>query len=464
MVELLTEGIVSGQAVIGVIGLGYVGLPLALEFCTSTHKHKVIGFDIDSNKVRQLLNGKSYVLDVSSDEVAHAVKGGYFEPTTDFDRLAEVDAVSICVPTPLRKTKTPDVSYILAAVRELTPRLHKPMLIILESTTYPGTTEELIGAAIQEAGYEIGKDVFLCFSPERVDPGNKRYVTKNIPKVIGGVTPECSRIGLLLYSRAFDKVITVSSARTAEFAKLLENTFRAVNIALVNEMALMCQRMDVDIWEAIDAAATKPFGYMPFYPGPGIGGHCIPLDPTYLAWKAKSYNFFNRFIELASDVNANMPYHVLERIAEVLNLDGKAISGSRIICLGLSYKKDTNDTRESPSLEIIKLLTQKGAEVIYNDPYIDHINNNLGPAYSGPISAETIGSADCVVLLTDHSTFDYEFIAGNAKFILDTRNGFKGIKRSNIFRLGSPIPTVKQWRNLKHALVKVKRNEGAPVI
>jgi len=446
----LEEIIFTKKAKIGIIGLGYVGLPLAMEFCRAGYE--VFGFDTDPQKVEALREGKSYVLDVPSETVAAAVREGRFKAFTEFDHLRDVDAVSICVPTPLRKTKDPDVSYIIAAVAELKKYLHRQMIVVLESTTYPGTTEELLQAEVEKAGFRVGTDIYLCFSPERVDPGNPIYHTKNTPKVIGGITPECTRMGTLLYSQIVDKVVPVSSAKAAEMVKLLENTFRAVNIALVNEMALMCERMGIDIWEVIDAAATKPFGFMPFYPGPGIGGHCIPLDPVYLSWKAKMYNFYNRFIELASDINGNMPYHVVQRIGEVLNLAGKPISGSKILCLGLAYKKDVNDTRESPSLDVIRLLIRAGAHVEYSDPYVPVYKEGGFEVKSVELTPETIKTADCVVLLTDHSRFNYPLIAQHARYIVDTRNAFKGMEQSNIFRIGTPLPTVEEWQEMSKVI------------
>lgn len=444
--QRLKEKILARKASIGVIGLGYVGLPLAMEFCRAGYN--VVGFDTDRQKVETLNAGKSYLPDVPSETVAAAVQVGRFTACSEFDRLSDVDAVSICVPTPLRKTKDPDVSYIVAAVRELKTRLHRSMVVVLESTTYPGTTEELLQTEIEAAGFRVGTDVYLCFSPERVDPGNPVYHTKNTPKVIGGVTPACTEMGALLYSQIVDQVISVSSAKAAEMVKLLENTFRAVNIGLVNEMALMCERMGIDIWEVIDAAATKPFGFMPFYPGPGIGGHCIPLDPVYLSWKAKMYNFYNRFIELASDINGNMPYHVVQRVGEVLNLAGKPISESVVLCLGLTYKKDVSDTRESPSLDVIRLLRRSGAHVQYSDPYVPVYREEGFEAESVALTAETVRAADCVVLLTDHSKFDYRLIAQHARRIVDTRNAFRGIGQSNVFSIGTPLPTVEEWREM----------------
>ncbi|MEW6724064.1 MAG: nucleotide sugar dehydrogenase [Bacillota bacterium] len=444
--QRLKEKILTRKATIGVIGLGYVGLPLAMEFCRAGYN--VVGFDTDQHKVEALKAGKSYIPDVPSETVAAAVQAGRFAACSEFDRLSEVGAVSICVPTPLRKTKDPDVSYIIAAVRELKTRLHRPMVVVLESTTYPGTTEELLQTEIQVAGFRVGTDVYLCFSPERVDPGNPVYHTKNTPKVIGGVTPACTEMGALLYSQIVDQVIPVSSAKAAEMVKLLENTFRAVNIALVNEMALMCQRMGINIWEVIEAAATKPFGFMPFYPGPGIGGHCIPLDPMYLSWKAKMYNFYNRFIELASDINGNMPYHVVQRIGEVLNFAGKPISQSVILCLGLAYKKNVNDNRESPSLDVVRLLRYLGAHVQYSDPFVPVYKEEAFEAESVALTPERIAAADCVVLLTDHSAFDYSLIAQHARRIVDTRNAFKGMVQPNIFRIGTPLPRVEEWQEM----------------
>ncbi len=435
---------IAGKTIkVAVIGLGYVGLPLSLEFTRAGFD--VIGIDIDYSKVEMLRSGKSYVSDVSDQEILEALESGSFVPSSDYDLLSEVDAVSICVPTPLRKSKDPDLSYIVSAVSELKKRLHPGMVIVLESTTYPGTTEEIVQTEIEKAGFEVGKDIFLCFSPERVDPGNRKYVTKNIPKVIGGITPACTEMGAFWYSQVMDSVIPVKCARTAEMVKLLENTFRAVNIALVNEMALMCDRMDINIWEVIDAAATKPFGFMPFYPGPGIGGHCLPLDPVYLSWKAKQHGFYNRFIELATDINGNMPYHVVHKVSEILNLQGKALSTSKILCLGVAYKKNVSDTRESPGLEVMKLLKQSGAYVEYSDPYVPSIKEDGLGCTSVTITENLLKSNDCVVLLTDHKDFDYEFVARHARIILDTRNAFKDIKQPNIFQIGGGLLTPNEF-------------------
>ncbi len=441
----LKEKLLSKSANVAVIGLGYVGLPLSLEFCRAGFN--VIGIDVDEAKINMLKKGTSYVLDVPDVEVKSGVTEGKLIPSTDFEMLKEADAVSICVPTPLRKSKEPDLSYIVSAVDELKKRLHPNMVIVLESTTYPGTTEEVIKTQIEEQGYRVGEDVFLCFSPERVDPGNKAYVTRNIPKVVGGVTPACTDMGVLWYSQVMEKVVPVSCARTAEMVKLLENTFRSVNIALVNEMAQMCDRMGMDIWEVIDAAATKPFGFMPFYPGPGIGGHCLPLDPIYLSWKAKTYGFYNRFIELASDINGNMPYYIVQRIADVLNLEGKALSTSEILCLGVAYKKNVSDTRESPGIEVMKMLKQHGAVVKYSDPYVPVIKEDGITDRSIEITKESLETADCVVLLTDHSSFDYDLIADHARLVLDTRNAFKGREKPNIFRIGTGLPTPEEFQS-----------------
>lgn len=426
-----------------VIGLGYVGLPLALTIAKAGFR--VHGIDVDATKVDGLLAGTSHVKDVTDAEVTAAVSSGSFVTTVDFDVLADSDIVVICVPTPLRKSKDPDVSYILSAVEEIKQRLHRDMLIILESTTYPGTSDELIAAEIEQMGFKVGTDVHVCFSPERVDPGNPVYKTENTPKVIGGITPACTELGVAFYSQVIQKVVPVSSARVAETVKLLENTFRSVNIALVNEMTLMCERMDINIWEVIEAAGTKPFGFMPFYPGPGIGGHCIPLDPMYLSWKAKSYGFYNKFIELASDINGNMPRYVVTKIAEALNLNGQAVRGARILILGMAYKKDISDVRESPSLELYKLLAEQGAHVEYHDPYVKPFSEGPIEYKGAPMSRSSLAEYDCVVLSTNHSCFDYTTIAESARLIVDTRNAFKEFAAPHIIRLGTPTPSVAEW-------------------
>lgn len=445
MQQLLKDKIANKKVTASVIGLGYVGLPLALSIARAGFC--VYGIDIDEDKVQALRQGRSHVSDVSDDEVRQELDSGRFRPTTDYNVLAESDVVVICVPTPLRKSKDPDVSYILSAIEEIKPRLRPGMLVILESTTYPGTSDELLAAEFAKEGFAVGKEVFVCFSPERVDPGNAVYKTENTPKVIGGVTPACTDVGRAFYAQVIETVVPVSSARVAETVKLLENTFRSVNIALVNEMTLMCERMDIDIWEVIDAAATKPFGFMPFYPGPGIGGHCIPLDPMYLSWKAKSYGFYNKFIELASDINGNMPRHVVHKVAEALNLNGHAVKGSRVLILGMAYKKNVSDVRESPSLEIYKLLSMQGADVSYHDPHVPPFSEGSLDYLALPVlTPDALRAFDCVVLSTDHSCFDYEMIAREARLIVDTRNAFKKHRAPHIIRLGTPTPSVAEWQ------------------
>lgn len=433
---MLKQRIVLKDATIGVIGLGYVGLPLAVEMAEAGFR--VYGLDINEEKVRKLGMGESYIIDLESSRVAGVITRGMFYPETDFSVIAKCDAVSICVPTPLRKTKDPDVSYITSAVSEIKKYMHKGLLITLESTTYPGTTEELIQHEIEELGYKIGEDFFLCFSPERVDPGNSVFNTKNTPKVIGGITPKCTELGCLLYGQVLEHIVPVSSTKVAEMVKLLENTFRSVNIGLVNELALMCDRMGINVWEVIDAAATKPFGFMPFYPGPGIGGHCIPLDPMYLSWKAKMFNFYNKFIELASDINGNMPRYTVSKIMDALNMHSKSLRGSKVLILGMAYKKNIDDVRESPALDIFTLLLEKGAQVNYHDPYVPSFKSGGSVINSVEISPEIINQYDCVILATDHTCFDYNMIAKNARLIVDTRNGFKEY-RENIVKLGAPL-------------------------
>lgn len=435
MHKVLRDKIEARRASVSVIGLGYVGLPLAISIAEAGFE--VYGIDVSEKTIRGLSVGKSHIRDVSDQELQQTLASGHFSPTHSFEVLTGSDVVVICVPTPLRKSKDPDVSYILSAVSEIKQRLHPGMLVILESTTYPGTSDELIAAEFDRSGFRVGADVFVCFSPERVDPGNQVYQTKNTPKVIGGVTPESGELGALFYSQVVEKVVPVSSARVAETVKLLENTFRSVNIALVNEMALMCERMDIDVWEVINAAATKPFGFMPFYPGPGIGGHCIPLDPMYLSWKAKTYGFYNKFIELASDINGNMPRHVAAKVAEALNLYGKAVRGSRILILGMAYKKDISDVRESPSLELFKLLEAQGAHVQFHDPYVKSFLDGAIRYEGTPLVPASLSGYDCVVLATDHSCFDYHMISENARLIVDTRNAFRASLTPNIVLVGA---------------------------
>ena len=437
--QRLLDSIRSGTAKIGVIGLGYVGLPLAVEFARAGFR--VLGFDLSRPKVAAIGRGESYIPDVPSADVAAHAKAGRIEATTDFDRLREVDAVSICVPTPLSKTKDPDMSYVESATKEIAKRLHRDMLVILESTTYPGTTEELILPMLSAGGLEVGKDFFLAFSPERVDPGNPKYGVRNTPKVVGGTTPVCSELAALLYSKAIDTVLPVGSTSAAEMVKLLENTFRSVNIGLVNEIAIMCEKLRIDVWEVIGAAATKPFGFMPFFPGPGLGGHCIPIDPLYLSWKLRSLNYKARFIELASEVNTAMPDYVVERIALALNERERAVKGSRILVLGMAYKRDIDDARESPAIDVYRLLERRGARVQYHDPYVPSLHGDHADAKeiarSVPLTDDLLAAADCVVIATDHSCFDYARIVEKAKLVMDTRNatGRLGRKFPNVVRI-----------------------------
>ena len=416
-----------------VIGLGYVGLPLAMEYAGAGIE--VIGVDVDGSKVRALKAGKSYIGDVPQKTVKDAVASGRFSATTDYSVVAMADTVNICVPTPLRKTKDPDLSYIVGAMEHIAGYLHKDMLIVLESTTYPGTTQEVLAPMIEEKGYKIGRDIFLAFSPERVDPGNEKYTTKNIPKVVGGVTPRCGRMAAALYGGVMETVHPVSSAAVAEMVKLLENTFRSVNIGLVNEIALMANRMGIDVWEVIEAAKTKPFGFMPFYPGPGIGGHCIPLDPFYLSWKAKQFGFESRFIELAGVVNGQMPHYTVDRVGEALNRFQKSINGSKVLVLGVAYKKNISDVRESPALDILHLLSEKGARLSYCDPYVPEVRDGVLNLKATPFSASTVRKADCVLIVTDHAAFDYRMVARESKVVVDTRNALKGYNGKKIVKL-----------------------------
>lgn len=416
---------------VSVVGLGYVGLPLSMAFAEKGIK--VIGIEKDSGKVDMLTKGISYIEDVSNKDLRKNVDN--FFPTTNYSHLSSVNNVIICVPTPLSKTKDPDISYIATAAEEIVEYLHKGMLIVLESTTYPGTTDEVLRSVFEKSGLKAGRDFNLAFSPERIDPGNKLFNVNNTPKVVGGLTRNCTERAVELYGKIVETVVPVSSTAAAEAVKLLENTFRSVNIALVNEIAQLCHRMDIDIWEVIHAAATKPFGYMPFYPGPGIGGHCIPVDPLYLSWKAKLFNFRTRFIELADEINSKMPEYVVYRLFETLNEVGKSIKHARILVLGVSYKKDVGDVRESPALEVIKILTAKGGEVIYNDPFVPTLTI-LGKTWSSvEISNGILETVDCVLVLTDHSVYDWDSIIKESKLILDTRNSVNGILRTNVHKL-----------------------------
>ncbi|MBI5420044.1 MAG: nucleotide sugar dehydrogenase [Deltaproteobacteria bacterium] len=416
-----------------VIGLGYVGLPLAVEYAGAGIP--VIGIDVDGQKVRMIRSGKSYIGDIAPEAIRTAVEAGLMRATTDFSALAEADTVNICVPTPLRKTKDPDLSYIVAAAEQVAKYIHKNMLIVLESTTYPGTTDEVLVPMFEQKGLKVGRDIFLAFSPERVDPGNAQYTTKNIPKVVGGVTPACSKVAAALYNGVLDNVHPVSRASVAEMVKLLENTFRSVNIGLVNEIALMCDRMGIDVWEVIDAAKTKPFGFMPFYPGPGIGGHCIPLDPFYLSWKAKQYGFESRFIELAGVINGQMPHFVVDKVGDALNRFRKSVNGAKVLILGVSYKKDVGDVRESPALDIMQLLAKKGAKLSYCDPYVPVLDEHGIRLQAEKFLAATLRRADCVVIVTDHAAFDYPMVAREAKVVVDTRNALKGRNSRKVIKL-----------------------------
>jgi UDP-N-acetyl-D-glucosamine dehydrogenase len=409
---------------IGVIGLGYVGLSLAVEFAKSGLQ--VTGIEIDADKVARLRAGESYVQDVKPYEVKGLIADGKLLVMDEYHGLSQLDAVSICVPTPLGKTKDPDISYIATATKEIVTYLHPGQLIVLESTTYPGTTDEVILPELQKTGLQVGEDFFLAFSPERIDPGNTQYRTHNTPKIIGGVTARCAQAAKALYEVAIGRVVLVSSARTAEMVKLLENTFRAVNIGLVNEVALMCDRLKIDVWEVIDAAATKPFGFMPFYPGPGLGGHCIPVDPYYLAWKLKTLDYKARFIELAAEINTSMPWYVVSKVVDVLNEQRKSVNGAKILVLGVTYKRNTNDLRESPALDIMKILQGKGATVSFYDPYVAALAN-LDGAMHVALEKEVVQAADCVIIATDHSHVNYEWVVAHAQLVLDTRNVAKHV-------------------------------------
>ena len=418
-------------AVVGVIGLGYVGLPLAVEVARSGYR--CLGFDISERVVDAVNRGESHIQDVSSEILAAFVGEGLLSATTDLSRLAECDAISICVPTPLSKTKDPDLSYVVAATHAVQQALRPGQLIVLESTTYPGTTREAMLPVLESTGLSVGDDFFLCFSPERVDPGNPVWHTRNTPKVLGGVTQHCTDAGLAIYGQIFDTLVSVESAEAAELVKLYENTFRMINIALVNEMAQICNRLDVDVWGVIEAAATKPFGFMKFTPGPGLGGHCIPLDPHYLSWKMRTLAFKTRMIELASEVNAEMPAFVVRKVADALNDESKAVKGSRILVLGVAYKRDIDDLRESPALEIMHLLQEKGAEIIYHDPFCPVIHDdghtllrNL-PMQSVELSEAVLRSADAVLITTDHSTVNYARVAEHARLVVDSRGAMRGV-------------------------------------
>jgi UDP-N-acetyl-D-glucosamine dehydrogenase len=408
------------SAVFGVVGLGYVGLPLVMELIRAGYR--VLGFDVQRKVVDALNAGRSHIQDIPSDAVAAAIKTGRFSATADLARLKEPDAISICVPTPLSKTRDPDVSYVLAATESVKQALRPGQCIVLESTTYPGTTRELLLPALESTGLKVGEDFFLAFSPERVDPGNAKWQTRNTPKVVGGITEHCLEVTLALYQPAIERLVPVSSTEAAELTKILENTFRSVNIGLANEMAIVCDKLGVDVWEVIDAAATKPFGFMKFSPGPGVGGHCIPLDPHYLAWKMRTLNYKTRFIELAGEMNAAMPEYWVAKVADRLNDAGKAVRDSTVLVLGVAYKKDIDDIRESPALDVIRLLEQRGARICYHDPHIPHLHEDGLDLRSTALTPETLKGADCVVIVTDHSAVDYAAVAKHARIVVDTRH------------------------------------------
>lgn len=419
--QQLLDRLNKREAHVGIVGLGYVGLPLAAEFAEAGFS--VIGLDISEPKVAQLNRGESYIADVPTKRLAPLVKSGKFRATTQYADLRQVDTVSICVPTPLRATKDPDMSFIIEAVNALAEVCHEGMLIVLESTTYPGTTEEIILPKLTGNGFKVGENVFVAFSPERIDPANPKFGVRNTPKVVGGVTPDCTDVAIALYSTAVDNVVRVSSPTAAEMVKLLENTFRAVNIGLVNEMALMCDKLELDVWEVIEAASSKPFGFMPFYPGPGLGGHCIPIDPLYLSWKLKTLNYTARFIELASEINTSMPLYVVEKVTDALNDESKSVRGAKVVILGVAYKRDVDDVRESPALDVISLLREKGAQVVYHDPYVSSVRlENQEVMHNTPYSDELLTTADCVVIVTDHKAFNWQQIVDHSHLIVDTRH------------------------------------------
>jgi UDP-N-acetyl-D-glucosamine dehydrogenase len=435
--EVLRAKLQQHNATAAVIGLGYVGLPLALEIASAGFN--VVGIDLDQNKIAKLKEGQSYIGDVSEKTLAGAIKSGRFTPTSDFGALREVDTVSICVPTPLSKSRDPDISFILAATEKIRKYLHIGQLIVLESTTYPGTTDELILPELESSNLRVGKDFFLAFSPERIDPGNTTFNTHNTPKIVGGITAECTEIARVFYSQFIERVISVSSTKCAEMVKLLENTFRSVNIGMVNELALMCDVLGVDVYEVIDAAATKPFGFIPFYPGPGLGGHCIPIDPHYLAWKLKALNFQARFIGLAAEINGMMPSVVTTMVGEGLNRFSKSIRGSKILILGVAYKKNVSDCRESPALDVMRMLIEKGANLSYNDPFVTTLKMNGNTLKSVELASANIESQDCIIILTDHNNYDFRRIIAESKLVVDTRNATKDLHefKDKIIKLGA---------------------------
>lgn len=430
MSDTLRRKLNDSSAVAGIVGLGYVGLPLVQHLCKAGYR--VVGFDVDENKIRMLEQGKSYIEHIPSKWIGEVVKAGKFSATSDFSKLKDVDCISICVPTPLNRHFEPDLKYVEATAKEICANLRKDQLIILESTTYPETTTELLVPLLEESGLKAGQDFHVSFSPEREDPGNPTFNISNIPKVVGGITPECTSLTAQYYNRIFDKVIEVSCPEVAELSKLLENIFRSVNIALVNELKMLCNRMGIDVCEVIDAAATKPFGFMPFYPGPGLGGHCIPIDPFYLSWKAREYDFSTRFIELAGQINTSMPKYVVTRVMEALNERGKTVKDAKVLILGVAYKKDVDDTRESPSFKLMELLEQHGAIISYNDPHVPVIPELRKYDYemeSVELTEENISQYDCVLVSTAHSKYDFDFIVEHSQLLVDTRNATRDVSK-----------------------------------
>jgi UDP-N-acetyl-D-glucosamine dehydrogenase len=429
--QTLEAKIRARTARVGIIGLGYVGLPLAVEFAKAGYT--VTGIDVSDEKTRSVNAGQSYIADVPTSTLSGLVDSGKLRATTDFSAVLELDTINICVPTPLRKTKDPDMSFIVSACQEIARNFHPGTLVILESTTYPGTTDEVVLPMLEKSGLEVGKDFFLCFSPERVDPGNPTFQTNNIPKVVGGVTAACTEMGRLFYSQALQTVVPVSSTQVAEMVKLLENTFRMINIGLANEIAMMCDRIGINVWEVIDAAKTKPFGFMPFYPGPGLGGHCIPIDPFYLSWKTKQAGIEARFIELAGYINGQMPHFVVDKVQNALNDAGKPVKGSHIHIMGVAYKRDIDDMRESPALDILLLLAKRGAKLSYSDPHVPVLRLDGLTMHATP--EESAADADCAVIITDHTAFDYDALVRHSKVIVDSRNALKGRNSAKIVRL-----------------------------
>jgi len=436
MIEGLEAKLENREALIAVVGLGYVGLPLAVEF--ALQEFEVIAVDLDGTRVEQVNNGQNYIPDVRVGDLKTVVQRGSLRASVDYSEIGKADAVLICVPTPLDKNKQPDTGYIESAIERALPFIRKGQLFVLESTTYPGTTEEVLLPVLERSGMEVGKDVFLAFSPERVNPGDAVFKTRNTPKVVGGVTETCVRAAETLYTQIIEGgVHVVSSTRAAEMTKLLENTFRIVNISLVNELAQLCERMEIDVWEVIEASSTKPFGFMPFYPGPGLGGHCIPLDPFYLSWKAKEYDFSTQFIDLAGRINDAMPYYVIDQAAEVLNTAGKPLNGSRVMLLGMAYKKDVDDLRQSPALKIAHLLSDRRVLISYHDPLIPRVQEEGLDLHSVELTPETLGKQDLVLITTGHSNIDYDHVVAHAQLVFDTRNATKGIQSDKVVRLGA---------------------------